>query len=107
MTRFKGMSRNNLAYMYFNRDWHPMHFATMANWLSGAKPGFACSAHQADHTEDINLTGEQSNFLKTIPGSLFRENVWDYIVNQQFRGDYWVKGKRTLSGIERWKPSSS
>jgi len=68
MTRFKGMSRNNLAYMYFNRDWHPMHFETMANWLSGAKPSFACSAHLADHTEGINLTGEQSNFLKTIPG---------------------------------------
>jgi len=101
MTRFKGMSRNYLAHEYFNRDWHPMHFATMANWLSGAKLSFACSAHLADHTDGINLTAEQSTFLKTIPDPLFRESVRDYIVNQQFRRDYWVKGPRTVSGIEQ------
>ena len=101
MTRFKGMSRNYLAHEYFNRDWHPMHFATMANWLSGAKLSFACSAHLADHTDGINLTAEQSTFLKTIPDPLFRESVRDYIVNQQFRRDYWVKGPRTLSAIEQ------
>jgi hypothetical protein len=78
-----------------------MHFATMANWLSGAKLSFACSAHLSDHTDGINLTAEQSTFLKTIPDPLFRESVRDYIVNQQFRRDYWVKGPRTVSGIEQ------
>jgi SAM-dependent methyltransferase len=101
MTRFKGMNRNYLAHEYFNRDWHPMHFATMANWLAGAKLSFACSAHLVDHTDGINLTSEQSTFLKTIPDPLFRETVRDYIVNQQFRRDYWVKGPRTLSSLEQ------
>jgi len=101
MTRFKGMSRNYLAHEYFNRDWHPMHFATIANWLGGAKLSFACSAHLADHTDGINLTAEQSTFLRTIQDPHFRESVRDYIVNQQFRRDYWVKGPRTLSGIEQ------
>jgi hypothetical protein len=78
-----------------------MHFATIANWLGGAKLSFACSAHLADHTDGINLTAEQSTFLKTIPDPHFRESVRDYIVNQQFRRDYWVKGPRTLSGIEQ------
>jgi SAM-dependent methyltransferase len=101
MTRLKGMSRNYLAHEYFNRDWHPMHFATIANWLGGAKLSFACSAHLADHTDGINLTAEQSTFLRTIQDPDFRESVRDYIVNQQFRRDYWVKGPRILSGIEQ------
>lgn len=45
--RLKKMKEHNthyLAHEYFNKDWHPMHFATMADWLESAKLQFACSA---------------------------------------------------------------
>lgn len=38
--RLKKMKENNrhyLAHEYFNRDWHPMHFATMAEWLGNKR----------------------------------------------------------------------
>jgi len=96
----KEQNRHYLAHEYFNRDWQPMHFASMAQWLAPAKLGFACSAHYLDHVDTINLRAEQLAFLETIPDSMFRESVRDFMVNQQFRRDYWVKGPRKLPNQE-------
>ena len=97
----KNQNRNYLAHEYFNRDWHPMHFATIANWLAPAKVSYACSAFYAEHIDAINLTKSQLSFLEEIPDEMFRQSVRDFIVNRQFRGDYWVKGPRALTGLER------
>ena len=97
----KGQDRNYLAHEYFNRDWFPMSFATMAQWLESAKLDFAGSANFLDHIPVINLTNEQQAFLKEIPDALFRETVRDFMVNQQFRKDYWVKGARRFNPLEQ------
>ncbi|WP_142811288.1 class I SAM-dependent methyltransferase [Tepidiphilus olei] len=99
--KLKEQNRHYLAHEYFNRDWHPMHFATMAEWLTGAKMQYACSAHYLDHVEAINLTAEQQALLRDIPDPMFRETTRDFMVNQQFRRDYWVKGARRLSMLEQ------
>ncbi|MDP2139744.1 MAG: class I SAM-dependent methyltransferase [Gammaproteobacteria bacterium] len=97
----KGLNPHYLAHEYFNRDWHPMYFRDMAGWLEAAKLQFACSAHYLDHVEGLNLKEEQRAFLKEIPDPLFREGVRDFMVNQQFRRDYWVRGARKLSLLEQ------
>jgi SAM-dependent methyltransferase len=94
-------NRHYLAHEYFNKDWHPMHFATMANWLEPAKVQYACSAHFLDYVDAVNLTNEQLAFLKEIPDAMFRESVRDFMVNQQFRRDYWVKGARKLNPLDQ------
>jgi SAM-dependent methyltransferase len=99
--KIKEQNRHYLAHEYFNRDWLPMHFATMADWLEPAKVAFACSAHYLDHIDAINLSAEQQAFLKEIPDTMFRESARDFMVNQQFRRDYWVKGPRKLSALEQ------
>lgn len=99
--KIKDQNRHYLAHEYFNRDWHPMHFATMAQWLEGAKVQYACSAHYLDHIDAVNLTADQQAFLKEITDPMFRESVRDFMVNQQFRRDYWVKGARRLSALEQ------
>ena len=96
----KGQNRNYLAHEYFNRDWLPMPFSRMAEWLAPAKISFACSAHYLDHIDAVNLAGDQQALLKEIPDALFRQTVRDFMVNQQFRRDYWVKGARTLNAQE-------
>ena len=101
INKIKDQSRHYLAHEYFNRDWHPMHFATMADWLEPAKLGYACSAHYLDHIDAVNLSGEQQTFLAEIPDAMFRESTRDFMVNQQFRRDYWVKGARKLSTLEQ------
>lgn len=101
MQALKDHNRHYLAHEYFNRDWHPMHFSTMAKWLEGAKVQFACSANYLDAVEVINLTTEQQAFLKEIPDPMFRQTTRDFMVNQQFRKDYWVKGARKMSALEQ------
>lgn len=96
----KTQNRHYLAHEYFNRDWHPMHFANMAEWLEPAKLQYACSAHYLDQIDAINLTADQQLFLQEIPDPMFRQSVYDFMVNQQFRRDYWVKGLRKLTSLE-------
>jgi len=78
-----------------------MHFATMSDWLSPAKISFACSAHYLDHVDAVNLTTEQQAMLKEISDTSFKESVRDFMVNQQFRRDYWIKGARRLAPVEQ------
>lgn len=99
--KIKEQNRNYLAHEYFNRDWLPMPFSRMSEWLSPAKLDYVCSAHYLDHIDPLNLSPEQQSLLKEIPDPMFRETVRDFCVNQQFRRDYWVKGPRRLSALEQ------
>ncbi len=101
VTTMKGYNAHYLAHEFFNKDWLPMHFATMAEWLTSAKLDYACSANYMDHIDAVNHTSEQQAFLNDIPDLMFRQSVRDFMVNQQFRKDYWVKGARKLSIVER------
>ena len=99
--QIKGQNRHYLAHEYFNRDWYPMHFGTMVKWLESAKLTYACSANYLDYVEAVNLTPEQQAFLKDIHDPMFKQTVRDFMVNQQFRKDYWVKGARQLTPFEK------
>lgn len=99
--QIKSQNRHYLAHEYFNRDWHPMHFGKMAEWLEPAKLTYACSAHYLDYVEVVNLTPDQQAFLADIHDPMFKQTVRDFMVNQQFRKDYWVKGARTLTPLEK------
>lgn len=101
LKKIVGQDRNYLAHEYFNQDWHPMHFATMAKWLERAKLGFGCSAQMLDHVDAINLTAEQRALVQEPQDATFRETVRDMCVNQQFRKDYWIKGPRKLTPLEQ------
>ena len=102
--RLKGTSKHNkqyLAHEFFNKDWHPMPFAAMADWMEGAKLQYACSAHYLDYIENLNITPEQQTFLNEITDAVFKQSIRDFMVNQQFRRDYWVKGARKMHAIEQ------
>ena len=101
LQKIQAQNRNYLAHEYFNLDWLPMPFSAMAQWLTPAKVGFACSAFYTDHIDPLNFTADQSTLLKEVPDPLFRETVRDFMVDQQFRKDYWVKGARKLNPTER------
>jgi hypothetical protein len=101
LQKMKAHSRSYLAHEYFNRDWYPMHFATMAGMLESAKLQYACSAHYLDSVDAVNFTAEQQALLNEVPHGTFRESVRDFIVNQQFRRDLWVKGARRIGAVEQ------
>lgn len=99
--KIKEQDRHYVAHEYFNRDWQPMAFAKMAQWLAPAKLQWACSAHYLDAIDAVNLSAEQQALLASIPDPMFRQTTRDFCVNQQFRKDYWVKGARQLTALEQ------
>ena len=101
VAKLKEQNRNYLAHEYFNRDWLPMPFSRMAQWLLPTKLEYACPAAMLAHVDPLNLSAEQQALLQSVPDAMFRETVRDFCINQQFRKDYWVKGARKLSALER------
>ncbi|MEN9314583.1 MAG: hypothetical protein RIS35_976 [Pseudomonadota bacterium] len=101
MKRIREQDRRYLAHEYFNRDWVPMGFARMAEWLRPARLDWACSANWLDAVDGINLTTGQQTLLRSIPDALFRQTVRDFCVDQHFRRDYWIKGARALTALEQ------
>ncbi|MGM8870930.1 class I SAM-dependent methyltransferase [Psychrobacter sp. 2Y5] len=88
---------NYLAHEYFNRDWQPMYFSEMADWLSPTKTSFACSANFLEDYKPSSYNSEQLNFIESLDDPMFAQSVKDYMHNKQFRRDYWVKGARKVS----------
>ena len=97
LDRIKGQNRNYLAHEYFNRDWTPFYFTDVAEELSAAKLSFVGSAALLESVDAINLTTEQQGLLAEIGDVAQRETVKDFIFNQQFRRDVFVKGPLPLS----------
>lgn len=90
-----------VAHEYLNRDWQPMSFAEVAEALSQAPLTFACSAHLPDHFDAINLSPAHRQLLAEIEDETFRQTVRDFLINQSFRRDYWVRGARRLTDPAR------
>jgi len=101
LEKFKEQNPRYLAHEFFNKDWHPMYFSTVAEQLNSAKVEFVCSAHYLDFVDVINLTPVQSNLLNEISDLNFRESVRDFMINQQFRREYWVKGPQKLTKFQQ------
>ena len=104
LDRFKVLKesdRHYLAHEFFNRDWVPMHFATMAQWLEPAMVNYICSADFTDHIDALKLTEAKRNLLGEIGDPIFRQTARDFILNQAFRRDYWIRNARKLSDPER------
>jgi SAM-dependent methyltransferase len=100
LRQIKGQDRQYLAHEYLNRYWRPLWFAELAEQLVPAKMSFACSAIYLDHVNTLNLTAEQQGLLSEIADPVFRQSMRDFVINQQFRRDYWVKGPRRVAQLD-------
>jgi SAM-dependent methyltransferase len=100
MAKVREHGRAYLAHEYFNRHWVPMHFGDVAEALAPARVSFAASANPLDHVDVMNLAPPQSALLQQVADPVLREDVRDFMVNRQFRRDYWVKGARRLDAVE-------
>lgn len=87
---------------YCNEYWLPCHFSDLAKELNdNAKATFACSATISELMDETNLTAAQQTFLERFRGSNMYETFRDFIVNQQFRRDLFIKGPIRLTAEEQ------
>ena len=93
--------RRYLAHEYFNRNWVPTSFSRVHEWLAPTKLEYACSANYFHTVDAWTLRPEQQALLEEIPDPVFREATRDFLTNQTFRMDYWVRGARRLTDLEK------
>jgi len=98
--QMKGMDRAYIAHEYLNRDWTPMYYSDMEDWLEPGKLSYGVSANLMDAIDVVNFTADQQKLMASIGDPSFRETMRDMITNQQFRRDYWVRGGRRLNPLE-------
>ncbi|MBU4613120.1 class I SAM-dependent methyltransferase [Achromobacter sp. GG226] len=89
-----------LAHEYLNDVWQPFYFADIARAMGEAKLTYAGSTNLVEQLDAVSLTPEQSKLLADISDLTLRETTRDYLINQQFRRDIFVKGRLTLSNTE-------
>jgi len=90
-----------VAHEYFNRSWHIVYFAELAETLEAAGLGFACSLHKSDLVGEV-LQRRQACGLPLKDGNVaLRETTNDFILNRRFRRDVFVRGADRLARSER------
>ena len=97
-------SRTYLAHEYLNADWHIPYFAEVAAGMAEAKLRFVASARVLDRVNDLNVTPEGVALLDRCKPLELRESVRDFMINQRFRPDVYVKGlaRTTIPEQERF-----
>ena len=101
LTRLESMDASYLAHEYLNDSWQPTHFHEVSKDLDEAKLSFAGSASVLDHIDQLNFTDKGRELMANVQHTVIRETIRDYLVNQQFRRDLWVRGARRLTTAER------
>lgn len=105
LERLQTMNSSYVAHEYFNESWFLPFFADVADFFGEAKLTFLGSAALLDHVDAVHLSPEQSAFVRALPDPVFAETVRDFMVNQQFRRDVFIKGavgETVLSSRRAW-----
>ncbi|MDY8108853.1 class I SAM-dependent methyltransferase [Fulvimarina sp. 2208YS6-2-32] len=95
--KLKTLNHNYLAHEYMNDAWSLFYHSEVAGEMSAAKLDFLGSAALLEGVDAINLTADQQQVMAGIDDPVLRETVRDYMTNQQFRRDVFVKGPVQLA----------
>jgi len=96
LDRMAGQATNYLAHEYFNKDWTLLYHADVVADMTAAKLTYAGSATVIDQFDDLLANPEAFALYKDINDRVLRETVKDFVVNQQFRRDIYVRGAPRL-----------
>ena len=91
---------NYLAHEYLNGDWNAFYAPDVVDEMSNAKLDFAGSATLTENEEDLVLTDDARKLLNQQTDSRLRMLIKDFMVNQKFRRDVYVRGHAHLNPRE-------
>lgn len=101
--RLKAMRKQDRSYVsheYFNRHWNPETFASTSDALAECKLTYAASASLIDNIDSVAVPPRARPLLASISDDVLRETTRDYVLNQQFRRDLFIKGARRMTAAE-------
>ena len=91
LKNLEGGSARYLAHEFLNENHDAMSFREMAGLLTEANMKFVGEANCNRNINSLNLTKDQRFALKDVDDPVLRETMADYMLNTEFRRDYWVK----------------
>lgn len=95
------LNRQHLAHDHFNPTWAPMYFSEVSARFAEADLRYTASASLLDQLDALNLQPAQIALLNEQPDGALRETLRDYMLNQIFRRDLYVRDAPRLSAQAR------
>jgi len=87
-----------IAHEYLNKDWSLLYFTDVAREMAGAKLTFAGSANAVKNHLQFLLSQQQREIIASVSDPMLRELEKDFLINEQFRRDVYVKAMPTVGG---------
>lgn len=97
LERMKRHDRSYLAHEYYNAEWEPMSFPTVADQFGEAKLAWASSATIFDMLPGIGIPLAAHEVIESVTDPVMRELTRDCFSAQTFRRDIFIKGMRRMS----------
>lgn len=85
---------------YLNQHWSPMYFADMEQRMNSAKLSYACSSSYLHDCDFAMFSDDEKQFLDQVSDLSLKQTIKDFLINNRFRRDLWIKGKRTLNSAQ-------
>ncbi|MDR0439789.1 MAG: class I SAM-dependent methyltransferase [Candidatus Accumulibacter sp.] len=98
--KLKEQDRAYLAHEFMNDSWTAFYHADVAQDMAAARLSYVGSARLLEHIDIINMTAEQQAILDETIDPAVRETLRDYMTNEQFRRDIFVRGPIPLTPNE-------
>ena len=93
LAEIKNQNPTYLVHEYLHEFWHVPSFAQTARSLAEIGLRFVASANPLDHYEDLSIDQQGSAILASLEDPFLRETTRDFLRDQQFRQDVFIKDK--------------
>jgi len=96
MASIAKQSRAYLVHEYMNASWQPFFSCDVADAMAEAKLSFCGSATLAENYPELATTDAGIALVRAQPTPRLQQLVLDFLVNQRFRRDLFVRGHARL-----------
>jgi SAM-dependent methyltransferase len=99
MASIAKQSRAYLVHEYMNASWQPFFSCDVADAMAEAKLSFCGSATLAENYPELATTDAGIALVRAQPTPRLQQLVLDFLMNQRFRRDVFVRGHARLVGV--------
>jgi len=100
MKQYRERPANYLAHEMFNADWNLFYSADVADEMAAAKLDFIGAATLSENHLELLFADEAAAFITNQPTLRLRQLMQDFLANQRFRRDVFVRGHAHLPAAQ-------
>lgn len=100
LEQLKNFDFHYVAHEYLNSDWHCLTFSKIQQQLKQSKLEFAGKVDFYAYTQFLSHTDEQLEHLNSISSTILKEDVSDFMTNNRFRRDLFIRGGIKLNPLQ-------